>query len=206
MAPDFPILYISANVRLSFSRNGWMTSDVLLEWVRRIWGPNEDDVRRLLVLDQAPIHKTDAARKAFTSKDTDVVYVPGGCTPILQPADVSWMKPFKDSLRETWAAFIRAGAVTPKGNLKKPSRQDVVSFVSKAWASVSEEVVARSFKHCGISTALDGSQDGELHERLASAITPSASLPTTSDHMRDEVIDILFDSDSDCSFEGFEDD
>ncbi|KAG0422112.1 hypothetical protein HPB47_002034 [Ixodes persulcatus] len=197
---------IPANVRLSFSRNGWMTSDVLLEWVRRIWGPNEDDVRRLLVLDQAPIHKTDAARKAFTSKDTDVVYVPGGCTPILQPADVSWMKPFKDSLRETWAAFIRAGAVTPKGNLKKPSRQDVVSFVSKAWASVSEEVVARSFKHCGISTALDGSQDGELHERLASAITPSASLPTTSDHMRDEVIDILFDSDSDCSFEGFEDD
>ncbi|KAH9372238.1 hypothetical protein HPB48_003445 [Haemaphysalis longicornis] len=161
-----------------------MTSDVLLEWVRRIWGPNRDDVRRLLVLDQAPIHKTDAARKALASKDTDVVFVPGGCTSIVQPADVSWMKPFKDSLRETWASFIRAGAVTPKGNPKKPSRQDVVNFVSKAWAVVSEEVVARSFKRCGISTALDGSEDGELHERLASAIPPSAALPTTSNSVR----------------------
>ncbi|KAH9367054.1 hypothetical protein HPB48_009094 [Haemaphysalis longicornis] len=147
--------------------------------------------RRLLVLEQAPI-KTDAARKALASKDTDVVFVPGGCTPIVQPADVSWMKPFKDSLRETWASFIRAGAGTPKGNLKKPSRQDVVNFVSKAWAAVSEEVVARSFKRCGISTALDGSEDGELHERLASAIPPSAALPTTSNSVREEVVDLFF--------------
>uniref|UniRef100_A0A147BK75 Putative transposase n=1 Tax=Ixodes ricinus TaxID=34613 RepID=A0A147BK75_IXORI len=182
-----------------------MTSDVLLEWVRRIWGPNRDDVRRLLVLDQAPIHKTDAARKAIAAKDTDVVFVPGGCTSIVQPADISWMKPFKDSLRETWASFIQAGAVTPKGNLKKPSRQDVMNFVSKAWAAVSEEVVARSFKRCGISTALDGSEDGELHERLASAVPPSAALPTTSNSVREEVVDLLFDSESDCSFDGFDD-
>ncbi|KAG0427640.1 hypothetical protein HPB47_025322 [Ixodes persulcatus] len=182
-----------------------MTSDVLLEWVRRIWGPNKDDVRRLLVLDQAPIHKTDAARKAIAAKDTNVVFVPGGCTSTVQPADMSWMKPFKDSLRETWASFIQAGAVTPKGNLKKPSRQDVVHFVSKAWVAMSEEVVARSFKRCGLSTAFDGSEDGELHERLASAVPPSAALPTTSNSMREEVVDPLFGSESDCSFDGFDD-
>ncbi|KAM7313343.1 hypothetical protein ISCGN_003210 [Ixodes scapularis] len=78
----------SANVQLSFSKNGWMTSDVLLEWMRRIWGPNRDDVQRLLVLDQAPIHKTDATRKALVAKDTDVVFVLSGCTSIVQPADV----------------------------------------------------------------------------------------------------------------------
>ncbi|KAH9360477.1 hypothetical protein HPB48_009660 [Haemaphysalis longicornis] len=160
-----------------------------------------DDVQRLLILNQAPIHKTDAARKALASKDTNVVLVPGGCTSIVQPADVSWMKPFKDSLRETWASFIRAGAVTPKGNLKKPSRQDVVNFVSKAWAAGSEEVVARSFKRCGISTM---DQKTELNERLASAIPPSAALPTTSNSMHEEVVDLLFDSESDCSFDSFD--
>ncbi|KAG0445032.1 hypothetical protein HPB47_002805 [Ixodes persulcatus] len=113
------------------------------------------------------------------------------------------MKPFKYRLRETWASSIRAGPVTPKGNLKKSSRQDVVNFVSKAWAAVSEDVVACSFKQCGISTALNGSEDGELHERLASAVSPSAALPTTSNSVREEVVDLLFDSESDCSFDSF---
>ncbi|KAL1428353.1 hypothetical protein MTO96_002736 [Rhipicephalus appendiculatus] len=56
------------------------------------------------------------------------------------------MKPFKDSLRETWASFVRAGAVTSKGNIEKPSRPDAVDFISKTWVAVSGEVVARSFK------------------------------------------------------------
>ncbi|KAH9378347.1 hypothetical protein HPB48_021859 [Haemaphysalis longicornis] len=118
---------------------------------------------------------------------------------MMSSACSSWTRPESgdlDSLRENWASFIQAGAVTPKGNLKKPSLQDVVNFVSKAWAAVSEEVVARSFKRCGISTALDGSEDGELHERLASAIPPSADLPTLSNSMHEEVVDLLFDSES----------
>ncbi|KAH9379448.1 hypothetical protein HPB48_012261 [Haemaphysalis longicornis] len=115
------------------------------------------------------------------------------------------MKPLKDSLRETGASFIRARAVTGKGSLKKPSGQDVVNFVSKAWAAVSEEVVTRSFKRCGISTALDGSEDKELHEWLASAILPSVAMPTMSNSVREEVVDLLFDSESDCSFDGFDD-
>ncbi|EEC13398.1 hypothetical protein IscW_ISCW020254 [Ixodes scapularis] len=118
-----------------------MTTLVFLEWVRRVCGPNKDDVRRLLVLDQAPIHKTGAAREALDEKETDVVFIPGGCTSILQPADVCWMKPFKDALRNRWSSFLWEGAVTAKGNLKKPSRQDVVSFGSEALASLSEEAI-----------------------------------------------------------------
>ncbi|KAM7287909.1 uncharacterized protein ISCGN_031600 [Ixodes scapularis] len=128
-------LRIPANVRVTSSKNGWMTSPVLLEWTRRVWGPNADDMRRLLILDQAPIHKTEAAREALDAKDTDVVLIPGGCTSILQPADVSWMKPFKDALRGIWASLFRKSSVTPNGNLRKPSRQEVVDFVAQAWAS-----------------------------------------------------------------------
>ncbi|KAH6925308.1 hypothetical protein HPB50_003399 [Hyalomma asiaticum] len=93
-----------------------------------VWGPNNDDVRRLLVLDQAPIHKTQAAKDAIAERDTDVVYVPAGCTSLLQPADVFWKRPFKANLRRSWEMFMRKAERTPKGNLRKPSRQDALNF------------------------------------------------------------------------------
>ncbi|KAH7943984.1 hypothetical protein HPB52_014058 [Rhipicephalus sanguineus] len=69
---------------------------------------------------------------------------------------------------------MRVEARTPKGNLKKPLRQHVLDFVAEAWAAVPEETVARSLKGCGISNALDGSEDGDLHSRLANvgAVVP----------------------------------
>ncbi|KAG0431930.1 hypothetical protein HPB47_021322 [Ixodes persulcatus] len=121
-----------------------MTTPVFLEWVRRVWGANKDDMKRLFVLDQVPIHRTEAAREALDGKETDPVFIPGGCTSILQLADVCCMKPFKDALRKHWSSFLWEGAVTAKGNLKKPSHQDVVSFVSEACASLSEEAVLMS--------------------------------------------------------------
>ncbi|KAG0411956.1 hypothetical protein HPB47_010907 [Ixodes persulcatus] len=66
----------------------------------------------------------------------DIAYIPGGCTGILQPADVYWNKSFKSSLRSSWAEFMRKGEKTAKGNLKKPSRQDVLNFVSSAFSQI----------------------------------------------------------------------
>ncbi|KAH7980912.1 hypothetical protein HPB49_020053 [Dermacentor silvarum] len=42
---------VALNVRLTATKNGWMTSEKMQEWLSRVWGPNVDDVRRLLVLD-----------------------------------------------------------------------------------------------------------------------------------------------------------
>ncbi|KAL1486456.1 hypothetical protein MTO96_046957 [Rhipicephalus appendiculatus] len=80
------------------------------EWLSRVWGPNVDDVRRLLVLDQAPIHKTQAVTNASEEYDSDVLYVLAGCTSILQPADVYWNKPFKSTLRRLWEQYMREEA------------------------------------------------------------------------------------------------
>ncbi|KAG0421722.1 hypothetical protein HPB47_002406 [Ixodes persulcatus] len=92
---------------------------------------------------------------------------------------------------------------TPKGNLRKPSRQDVHNFVSNAWAAVPEDVIRQSFKGCGISTALDGSEDGELHQRLACVRPPS--VPHDRGALADECVDLMFCSDSEESFDGFPD-
>ena len=48
---------------------------------------------------------------------------------------------------------------TPSGNLKQPTRQDVIDWVSQAWSSIKKDTLVHSFLVCGISSALDGSQD-----------------------------------------------
>ncbi|KAM7314107.1 hypothetical protein ISCGN_003892 [Ixodes scapularis] len=193
-ARAFMALRIPTNVRLTSSENGWMTTDICLEWLSRVWGPDIDDVRRLLVIDQAPIHKTKVVMDTAEASATDIVHIPGGCTGILQPADVYWNKSFKDSLHTSWAEFMRKGDKTPKGNLRKPSRQDVLNFVSKAWAAVPEDMIAQSFKGCGISGALDGSEDGYLHNGLAGIGAPAAC--SNPEGVSDECVDLVFCNDS----------
>ncbi|KAG0444905.1 hypothetical protein HPB47_013242 [Ixodes persulcatus] len=181
----------SANVRLTSSKNGWMTTEKCLEWLNHVWGPDTDDARRLLVIDQAPIHKTKAVVDAAEAAATDIAYIPGGCTGILQPADVYWNKSFKSSLRSSWAEFMRKGEKTAKGNLKKPSRQDVLNFVSAAWATVPEEIITRSLKGCGISGALDGSEDGHLHDRLAGIGEPAIAIPSSRESTKISSTDVV---------------
>ena len=111
-------LVVPHNIRLAASKNGWMTGELMQDWVQRCWGGNQDDVRRLLILDQARIHTMPATVEKIAEKDTDVVFIPGGCTPIAQPADVSWNKPFKAAMRREWRAWRSRDERTPQGNLK----------------------------------------------------------------------------------------
>lgn len=196
-------LRIPNNVKVTCSVKGWMTTSLMEVWLRKIWGENEDDVRRMLILDSAPIHTSPGIKEKIENLDTDLVLIPGGCTSILQPADVSWMSPFKSALRREWASFIRLKQMTSSGNLKRPSRQDVLGFVSAAWEAVSENTIINSFKRCGISNELDGSEDGFFHSRLAEINVTSEQTDELNEN--DECIDLIFDSDSDDSFEGFSD-
>ncbi|KAG0437599.1 hypothetical protein HPB47_017366 [Ixodes persulcatus] len=188
----FTVALAPSNVPVTASRNGWMTSEKFLEWLWRIWGPNIDD---------PPIHKTQAAKDAIQERDTDLVYVPAGCTSLLQPADVIWNKPFKASLRRTWEVFVRKEEKTARVNLRKPSRQDVLEFVSEACASVPKENVARCSQAAASQRRSTGPGKGDLHERLADI---GNVVPENPDEQRNECVDLIFGSDSEQSFDGFD--
>lgn len=51
------------------------------------------------------------------------------------------------------------------------------SFIAEAWAAVPEEVVARCFMSCAITSVLDGSEDCHLHNQLidVSAVAPKTA-------------------------------
>ena len=70
-------LRVPDNVRLTASKNGWMTGPLMGSWINRIWGANVDDVRRLLVLDKARIHTMQTTRDQLEERETDVAFIPG---------------------------------------------------------------------------------------------------------------------------------
>ena len=55
-------------------------------------------------------------------------------------------------------------AFTPTGKIKRPSYSTVASWVKDSWEEVSVDLIKNSFKCCGVSTKLDGSEDDLLFE------------------------------------------
>ena len=95
----------------------------------------------MLVIDRAQQHMTAQARSAADDHDTDLVFIPAGCTYIVQPIYVSVNKPFKDHLKREWVAYMQEDRRTAKDNLKQLTRQHVIDWVSRAWDAVPSEVV-----------------------------------------------------------------
>ena len=152
-------------VVVAYSRNGWMNEELTKDWVSRAWGLLAFN-QRLLVWDAYKCHITDAITSyAKRSAKTDVSIIPGGLTRHLQPADVSWNKPFKEAYKALYNEWMATGekSYTPAGNMRAPEKALCLRWVKEAWNSVTTEVVIKSFRVCGISVKTDGSEDGEIH-------------------------------------------
>ena len=52
---------------------------------------------------------------------------------------------------------------TQAGNIHAPSKLLCLEWVKKAWESVSQDIVIKSFRCCGISVEVDGTEDKEIH-------------------------------------------
>ena len=124
----------------------------------------------LLVLDQFRTHITEATEKRFKEEKTHLAIIPGGLTSQLQPLDVSINKPFKVFMREEWNKWMAAGN-HDLTRMQRPTITRVCEWVKTSWQSAKDETVVRSFKNCGISNALDGSEDDILCEQCEDSDT-----------------------------------
>lgn len=55
-------------------------------------------------------------------------------------------------------------AFTATGKIKRPSYSTVATWVKESWDDVSVDLIKKSFKCCGVSTKLDGSEDNQLFD------------------------------------------
>ena len=53
---------------------------------------------------------------------------------------------------------------TPSGKKRAPSKELVLQWIHKAWQEIPADLVANSFKSCGISNAMDGTEDDTVWE------------------------------------------
>ncbi|CAI7810822.1 unnamed protein product [Closterium sp. NIES-54] len=117
----------------------------------------------LLVLDSYRGHLTEGVKEKFRELNCVPAVIPSGCTAEVQPLDVSINKSFKASIRQQYQKWFQEEGqeqLTAAGNLKKPPPAVVLRWVSRAWKAVPAELIKRAFLTCGISNALDGSEDG----------------------------------------------
>ena len=142
------------------------------EWILQCLPRAPRNEQSLLVWDSFRAHLTDEVKADLNRRKIDVAVIPGGLTPVLQPLDRCLNKPFKDNVRRKYLAWMISSPFdyTPAGKKKAPSRNLVLRWVHEAWREIPVEMVAKSFKTCGISNSLDGTEDDELYTEEAQEI------------------------------------
>ena len=107
-----------------------------------------------------------ATAAAVAAPTTDQTSTPanrlsaGGLTPLLQPLDRMLNKQMKRSMRAKYTAYTATAAADPStGKLKPPGRGAVSTWCKESWTAITPDTVKTCFKVCGLTLALDGSED-----------------------------------------------
>ena len=106
-----------------------------------------------------------------------------------------------DDLDDEWGKDIHTGWPA----LSSISRNSL-SMVKESWQELSEEMVERSFKKCGISNALDGTEDDLVweEEEDSSQVEEEPDCDVYDDRITPEQWQELFgESDDEEEFHGF---
>ena len=130
------------------------------EWIRQCLLQTPRNEQSLLVWVSFQAHLTDEVKADLNPWKIDVAVIPGGLTPVLQPPDKCFNKPFKDNVRRKYLAWMISSPFdyTLAGKKKAPSRNLVLRWVYETWREIPVEMVNKSFKTCGISNSLDGTE------------------------------------------------
>jgi hypothetical protein len=145
------------NVQVAYGTNGCFNESVVCEHFipLLVQFKNENQLRQLnFVYDQAPCHTTQRVKTNFANASVRVKYVPKRMTPLLQPADVSWMRPLKVAYFKKWNHWLvhAPKSYTAAGNVKSPGYATVITWISEIWQDLDPALIARSFDHCGITS------------------------------------------------------
>ena len=189
---------LPCGVVVHVQEKGWMNQDGMKLWWKKIWMRRSGALLRkpaLLVFDQFRTHLTEETKKLAADSKTQVVVIPGGFISQLPPLDVSINKPFKNSMREEWTKWMQDAKsnLTPTGKVRKPILGEVCSWVIKAWNGVKPEVIIKFFKKCGISNAMDGTEDDAIFDLSDSSDDGDEELAGTAEELT--LVDISKESD-----------
>ena len=156
-------LRIPAGVVVRVQPKAWNDADLTKVWIQQVLCRYTQKQHALLVWDTFSGHMTEEVAEELQKKNISVAVIPGGCTSKIQPLDVSLNKPFKSSCRSQWVEYLQQSIAQqePGECIKTASKQQVLDWVVQSNKDLDskKELIRKSFLVCGISNALDGSQN-----------------------------------------------
>lgn len=154
---------INLNAIIICNENAWCTFDVMKKWLFEIWLPYiksfSSNGNGLIILDMCTSHIKEDFLKLLYDNNQNYYLIPGGLTRVLQPLDVSINKPVKQRLTQIYCDnCLKLGR-----NLEKIKREVIIGWILQIWKyeqnTINKEMIYMSFKYCGISNCLDGSEN-----------------------------------------------
>ena len=164
-------LQVPSGLRVAVQEKAWMDEGLMLLWIKEVWQTYTKGRHALLVLDSFRAHLTNSVKVAFAKVNTTICVIPGGCTSVLQPLDVSLNKPFKACIRQSWSEYIQQqvqqiGEDIPPKPLKIPTagKQDIINWIKDGCQYLKDNraMTQKSFIVTGISNALGGYEDNMI--------------------------------------------
>ncbi|KAG8238595.1 hypothetical protein J437_LFUL014623 [Ladona fulva] len=134
---------------------GWMTEELVLNWLNVIWGKRPGSLRNsrsMLVLDAFRGHLTTGVKEKIEALNYDLVIIPGGMTS-QQP-----------SKRIQQLAIIGQSSIDTFRKNKKNPVSLLGEWIATAWQKIEPESIVKVFKKCCISNDLNGTEDDILWE------------------------------------------
>ncbi|RPA95487.1 hypothetical protein L873DRAFT_1792241 [Choiromyces venosus 120613-1] len=153
----------------------WVQSKNFLQYIEEQPVPVLQNQPTLLTLNLFAAHKTEQVLDIFLANDITVSLIPGSCTSLVQPLDVSINCPIKDLLKEILEEKLDKIEVEEEDILLKGGRlagsmigrRGILTTwaVGEAWEVFSREqaeVVKKSFRILGLALPINGSCDNEI--------------------------------------------
>jgi hypothetical protein len=118
-----------------------MNSRLMIEWIERTFVPTLTARFKLLVMDSFRGHITQEVKDCFKEHGIYIAVIPGGCTPLLQPLDLTVNRSFKARLRQRWLGWISKNdnPVTRSGNVKRKETMETAAATSQMTAGQSSQ-------------------------------------------------------------------
>ena len=79
-------------------------------------------------MDTAPSHVKTEVKDQLKSSNIEVLYIPGGCTSLLQPLDVAINKPLKDHIRSQYEWLDKSVKNKKTSSIPPPEPDDVIEW------------------------------------------------------------------------------
>ena len=96
---------------------------------------------------------------------TEPIFVPAGPTSMVQPVDVISNRSLKEVIDAMANSHVQESLENyVRGRITASERILFTKWVGKAWEKISaKDMIIHSYKKCGISLAVDGSEDDQIN-------------------------------------------